>query len=57
MTRGTIFWLLMILWALAVLGVIFEFIPIKYYGVSNVFLLVLFGLLGWDTYGPAVKGK
>ncbi len=57
MTRGTIFWLMMILWFLAILGVVFEIVPLKYGYASNVFLLIVIGLLGWDVYGPAVRGK
>jgi predicted membrane channel-forming protein YqfA (hemolysin III family) len=57
MNRGLLFWILMILWVLSLLGVVFEVIGPKYGYVTNVFLLVLFALLGWDVYGPALKGK
>lgn len=57
MSRGLLFWILMLLWVLSILSVVFEFVPLKYTYVSNVFLLVLFSILGWDVYGPALKGK
>lgn len=57
MTRGLIFWLLMFLWVLSILGVLLDVIGPKYGYVSNIFLLLLFALLGWDVYGPAVRGK
>lgn len=58
MTRGMIFWMLMILWF--VFGIIGHFfapgdrwIPLG----STILVFVLFALLGWEIYGPAVKGK
>jgi predicted membrane channel-forming protein YqfA (hemolysin III family) len=57
MSRTVVFWFLMLLWVLSILGVVFEVYPAKYQSVSNIFLLLLFGLLGWDVYGPALKGK
>lgn len=58
MTRGTIFWVLMILW-LVFGGMIFfgsgDAIRWGMHG-SNLLTFVLFGLLGWQVYGPAIKG-
>jgi hypothetical protein len=56
MTRGTIFWLLMILWLLFGLWAFWpsgggNFRPLGF----NALLFVLLALLGWQTYGPAVK--
>jgi len=57
MTRGTIFWLLMILWLLFGIWAFWpsggggNFRPLGF----NALLFVLLALLGWQTYGPAVK--
>ena len=59
MSRGLLFWILVILW------VIFGFVApwvvpagnTIYIGYgSNLLLLVLFILLGWQVFGPPVKG-
>jgi hypothetical protein len=54
MTRGLLFWILMILWFLSwFAGSVFKEFPI--WG-SNVLAFILFALLGWEVYGPALKG-
>lgn len=59
MTRGLLFWILVILW------VIFGFFGaelvsprhVVYVGYgTNLLMLVLFSLLGWSVYGPPIKG-
>jgi hypothetical protein len=55
MNRSLLFWFLMILWFLSVLGVVFEVVGPKYGYVSNVFLLIVIGLLGWKVYGAPLK--
>ena len=55
MSRGAIFWILMILWALSVVFGVKLFAENAVY-VSTGLLLVLFGLLGWQVFGPAIKG-
>ena len=59
MTRSAIFWVLMILWL--IFGVVFSwpagggfwaFAPVG----NQLLAFVLFGLLGWQVFGPAVKG-
>lgn len=59
MTRGTIFWVLMLLWL--IFGCVFfwprgagfgSYAPLG----SNLLLFVLLGLLGWKVFGPAIKG-
>lgn len=55
MTRGLLFWIIMIFWALSV------FFGANIFGanalyVSTGLLLVLFTLLGWDVYGAPIKG-
>ncbi len=54
MTRGLLFWILMILWALSV------FFGVDVFGrnalyVSTGLLLVLFALLGWKVFGAPIK--
>lgn len=58
MTRGNIFWGLMILW--------FIFGLFGYFGTgtyakwsltgNDLLTFVLLGLLGWKVFGPAIKG-
>jgi hypothetical protein len=56
MTRGLIFWILMLIW------VVFAFAVFGGYGglygarASVLLEIVLFGLLGWQVYGPPVRG-
>jgi hypothetical protein len=57
MTRGLIFWVLMLIWfvfALVVYGGIYT----GHYGPGAGALLqfILFLLLGWQVYGPPVRG-
>jgi len=55
MTRGLLFWLLMILWAIsAIFGV--EIFGTRAIYVSTGLLLVLFALLGWQVFGAPIKG-
>lgn len=55
MTRGLIFWVLMLIW------LVFGFIVwggyLGHYGIYGDRLLefILFLLLGWQTYGPPVR--
>jgi predicted membrane channel-forming protein YqfA (hemolysin III family) len=55
MTRSTLYWILLILWALSLAGM--QFVEKWPTWTNGVFFLALFVLLGWETYGPAVKGK
>jgi hypothetical protein len=55
MTRGLIYWVMMLLWLLSLVGAHMGWIP----GgpiVSTVFLFILFSLLGWQVFGPPIKG-
>lgn len=57
MTRGFIFWLVMLLWFLAWLGVFMAPRDFMWAGhASSALLFLLLGLLGWQVYGPAVRG-
>ncbi len=56
MTKGALFWVLMFLWLLFGLWAFWpsgggNFRPIGFNGL----LFVLLGLLGWQTFGAAVK--
>lgn len=57
MTRGLIFWVLMLIWL--VFGIVWHFGFVgPPYGVLGgvVLLFILFGLLGWQVFGPPIKG-
>lgn len=56
MSRGLIFWILMLLWLLAILGALWWPMHANHiHAGGSVLLFLLLGLLGWDTYGPAVR--
>jgi ABC-type polysaccharide/polyol phosphate export permease len=57
MTLGLCFWIIMIIWL--VFGALLHFGMVggAYAGASTLLLFVLFGLLGWQTFGaPLHKG-
>jgi hypothetical protein len=60
MTRGLIFWVLMLIWFVFALFLNFGGAQLgigHYGGIANSFLeFVLFLLLGWQVYGPPVHG-
>jgi hypothetical protein len=60
MTRGLIFWVLMLIWfvfSLALFGGVFPGNVARFGEIGNTFLFfVLFALLGWQVYGPPVHG-
>jgi hypothetical protein len=57
MTKGFIFWLLMVIWL--VLGTVtyWPYLGEHRYGLfgGNLMLFVLLALLGWKVFGPVVK--
>jgi hypothetical protein len=54
MSRGLLFWILMILWFLSWFAAsAWPGFPV--WG-SNALAFVLFALLGWQVYGPALRG-
>ena len=55
MSRGLLFWILMILWAISVLFGVRIFGEYALYASTGL-LLVLFALLGWQVFGPPIKG-
>jgi hypothetical protein len=57
MSRGLIFWILMLIWFVFGLVVYSGNGPVwSYYPIANqVFLFVLFVLLGWQCYGAPIK--
>jgi hypothetical protein len=57
MTRGLIFWVIMLVWL--VFGIVWHFgvIAGAYAPLGGVLLLfILFALLGWQVFGPPIKG-
>jgi hypothetical protein len=55
MSRGLLFWILMILWALSALFGARLYPDYAIYA-STALLLVLFTLLGWQVFGPPIHG-
>jgi hypothetical protein len=56
MRIGTIFWMLMILWL--VFGILIWFLPAWHVYApwgSVVLVWILFALLGWQVFGPAIQ--
>lgn len=57
MTRGFIFWIIMLLWVLFWLVGYTDYGTRAYYHSGfNAVTFTLFVLLGWQCYGPPVKG-
>lgn len=56
MSKGLLFWILMILWFIFGLGLLFWPRNEAYYRAGPMLLeFVLFVILGWATFGPPVK--
>jgi hypothetical protein len=56
MNISFVFWFLMFLWLLSMLGAIFgppNFVWVGH--VSSIVLFILLALLGWQVFGAAVK--
>jgi|HubBroStandDraft_6_1064221.scaffolds.fasta_scaffold1089755_2 hypothetical protein len=55
MTLGLAFWVLMLVWAVFGLLLHFGIVDGLYGGGVNIVLLfILFGLLGWQVFGPPI---
>jgi len=52
MTLGLAFWIIMLIWL--VFGGLLHFgmVTAAWAGISTLLLFVLFGLLGWQIFGP-----
>lgn len=57
MTKGMLFWILMLLWLIFGLWVHWDAIEGGHYRVvgGNLMLFVLLGLLGWKVFGSPVQ--
>lgn len=57
MSRGLIFWVLVLLWGLAILGASLGSADQRFFFVTGgqVLNFILFVLLGWHVFGPAIK--
>jgi hypothetical protein len=55
MTRGLIFWVLMLVWLVFGIAWHFAWFGGAIFGIAVVPFL-LFGLLGWQVFGPPVRG-
>ena len=56
MTRGLIFWIILLVWAVFFLAVSFGYVGPYGARGSAIIDFILFVLLGWQVYGPPVKG-
>ena len=56
MSRGLMYWVIVLIWVLSVIAPHVGFGGQFSGTVSDIILLVLFILLGWQTYGPPVHG-
>jgi hypothetical protein len=57
MTRGTIFWVIMIILAILAVASYWGHSGGPYWGMGmTVVQYVLLGLLGWQVFGAAIKG-
>jgi hypothetical protein len=57
MTRGLIFWVIMLVWLVFSLAVFGGYLGGTYaVGGGALLHFVLFLLLGWQVYGPPVRG-
>ncbi len=56
MTRGLIFWVIMLVWIVFFTAVSFGFGGSYAARASGIVELVLFVLLGWNVFGPPIKG-
>lgn len=57
MTRGLIFWVLMLIWLVFGICAHFGLVAAPYSVLGGVVLLfILFALLGWQVFGPPVRG-
>lgn len=56
MTLGLAYWVLMLIWAVFGLALHFGYVGAPYgaFG-NNLLLFVLFGLLGWQVFGPPLR--
>lgn len=56
MSRGLMYWIIVLLWVLTVLAPLFGFSGPTVTHASEAVLLILFILLGWQVYGPPIHG-
>jgi hypothetical protein len=56
MTRGLIFWVLMLIWLVFALATYGGYTGRWGVEGNTVLLFILFLLLGWQVYGPPVRG-
>lgn len=55
MSRGLIFWVLMLIWFVFSLAVFGGYVGVYGARAGGVLEFVLFLLLGWQVYGPPVR--
>jgi hypothetical protein len=55
MDKSLIFWVIMLIWALCIGGLLNPAWRDRVYIGGNVVLFILLALLGWVVFGPAVR--
>jgi hypothetical protein len=56
MTKGLLFWIIWVICVLVWAGVNFGgFSAMRPYAGGGVIEFILFGLLGWQTFGPVIR--
>lgn len=56
MTRGLMYWIIVLIWVILAIAPVFGFSWQHMAQVSDGVLLILFILLGWQVYGAPVHG-
>jgi hypothetical protein len=56
MTRGLIFWIIMLVWVVFFVGISMGFGGVYGARASGLVEMILFVLLGWQVYGPPIHG-
>jgi hypothetical protein len=56
MSRGLIYWVIILIWIIIGLAPALGYSGPYVGHASNIVLLILFILLGWQVYGPPIRG-
>lgn len=55
MSLGLAFWILMLIWLVFSFALMGGYVGMEYRAIGgNLLLFVLFGLLGWQVFGPGI---
>lgn len=56
MTRGLMYWIIVLIWVIMAVGAHFGFGAPYLATANDAVLLILFVLLGWNVFGPPIHG-